>query len=186
MRSDHAVMTRLHAAFGEILIEELPLPLRITTTEAVTGRTTVIRHGRVVDALRASIALPFMFKPGLFDGRRHIDGLVSDLPPEAAAADADAIVAVGFPVPMPGRIDGPSRRLAQLTSAMTNNLMAARLGEARAAGRPLLALQPRLARRVGLFETSAMPALVEAGRQLAYTELPAIRALLQPPLARAA
>jgi len=186
MRSDHAVMQRLQAAFGDRRIEDLPLPLRVTASEAATGRTIVIGQGRLVDALRASIALPFMFKPGTVDGRRLIDGFVSDPLPVGAAADADAIIAVGFPVPMPSRIDGPSRLLAQLTSAMTNNLMEARLAEARARGRPLLALQPGLPRRVGLFETAAMPALVAAGRELARAELPAIHALLRLPLAKAA
>jgi NTE family protein len=186
MRSDQAVMQRLQAAFGDRRIEDLPLPLRITASEAATGRTIVIREGRLVDALRASIALPFMFKPGVVNGQRLIDGFVSDPLPVGAAADADAVIAVGFPVPMPSRIDGPSRLLAQLTSAMTNNLMEARLGEARAHGRRLLALQPGLPRRVGLFETAAMQALVAAGRELARAEAPAIQALLRAPLAKAA
>ena len=78
----------------------------------------------------------------------------------------------------PHWVDGPSRMLAQVTSALTNNLMQARLAEAGAGGTRLLSLVPRLERRVGLFDTAAMPYLVDAGRRAAESALPAIHALL--------
>jgi NTE family protein len=79
---------------------------------------------------------------------------------------------------MPQRIDGPSRMLAQVTSALTNNLMQARLAEANTCGTRLLSIVPRLERRVGLFDTQAMPYLVDAGRRATEAVLPAVRALL--------
>ena len=79
---------------------------------------------------------------------------------------------------MPYRVDGPSRMLAQVTSALTNNLMQARLAEDGAGGTRLLSLVPLLERRVGLFDTAAMPDLVDAGRRAAESALPAIHALL--------
>jgi NTE family protein len=69
--------------------------------------------------------------------------------------------------------------LAQVISAMTNNLMQARLGEANAGGTRLLSIVPRLERRVGLFDTDAMPYLVDAGRRATEAHLPAILALLK-------
>jgi len=56
--------------------------------------------------------------------------------------------------------------------------MQARLAEAGAGGTRLLSLVPRLERRVGLFDTAAMPYLVDAGRRAAESALPAIHALL--------
>jgi NTE family protein len=88
------------------------------------------------------------------------------------------VLALGFESPMPYRVDGPSRMLAQVTSALTNNLMQARLAEANAGGTRLLSLVPHLERRVGLFDTAAMPYLVDVGRHAAEAALPAIRALL--------
>jgi NTE family protein len=148
----------------------------------------VLRRGPLIDALRASIALPFMLPPCHIDGRRLIDGFVSDPLPVAAADDAAAVLALGFRAQLPSRIDGPSRLLAQFTSAMTNNLMDARLDAARGAGGRLLALMPGLERRVGLFETGAMPALVAAGSAHARQHLGAVQALLcaRPPLRVAA
>ncbi len=181
LRDDGLVMQRLEQAFGNVRIESLPLALRVTTTDAATGERVVLRSGSLVQALRASIALPFMFAPVHIDGRRLIDGFVADPLPVSAAADARAVLALGFESPMPRRVDGPSRLLAQVTSALTNNLMQARLAEAGAGGTRLLSMVPHLERRVGLFDTAAMPYLVEAGRRATEAALPAIHALLQRP-----
>jgi NTE family protein len=178
LRDDALVMQRLEQAFGDVRIEDLRLPLRVTTTDAGTGQRVVLREGSLVQALRASIALPFMFAPVHIDGRRLIDGFVTDPLPVSAAADAHSVVALGFESPMPQRIDGPSRMLAQVTSALTNNLMQARLAEANTCGARLLSIVPRLERRVGLFDTQAMPYLVDAGRRATEAMLPAVRALL--------
>jgi hypothetical protein len=67
----------------------------------------------------------------------------------------------------------------QVSSSLTNNLMQARLAEARATGQPLLQITPVLQRRVGLFDTAAMPALVNAGRRATEAALPDIVALLR-------
>lgn len=179
LRDDAPVMQRLQQAFGDLSIEALHLPLRVTTADATTGERVVLRRGPLVQALRASIALPFMFSPVQIDGRRLIDGFVADPLPVSAADDALAVLALGFESPMPRRVDGPSRLLAQVTSALTNNLMQARLAQAGTAGPRLLSLVPQLSRRVGLFDTAAMPYLVDAGRQTAEAHLPQIRALLQ-------
>ena len=187
LRDDGPVMQRLEQAFGDVRIEHLRIALRVTTTDASTGERVVLREGTLVTALRASIALPFMFSPVHLDGRRLIDGFVADPLPVSAAIDAQAVLALGFESPMPYRIDGPSRMLAQVTSALTNNLMQARLAEAQGGGARLLSIVPRLERRVGLFDTEAMPYLVEAGRRATEAALPNILALVQraPQLAAA-
>jgi len=178
LRDDRLVMQRLDQAFGNLRIESLRTALRVTATDAATGQAVVLREGPLAQALRASIALPFMFAPVHIGGRRLIDGFVADPLPVSAAADAQVVVALGFESPMPKRIDGPTRMLAQVTSALTNNLMQARLAEAGVRGGQLLSIVPQLQRRVGLFDTAAMPYLVDAGRQAAESALPAIRALL--------
>ncbi|MGL6110050.1 MAG: patatin-like phospholipase family protein [Rubrivivax sp.] len=178
LRDDAPVMQRLEQAFGDVRIEDLRMALRVTTTDAGTGQRVVLREGSLVQALRASIALPFMFAPVHIDGRRLIDGFVADPLPVSAASDAHSVVALGFESPMPHRIDGPSRMLAQVTSALTNNLMQARLAEANTCGTRLLSIVPKLERRVGLFDTQAMPYLVDTGRRATEAMLPAIRALL--------
>ena len=87
--------------------------------------------------------------------------------------------ALGFDAPMPYSVNGPSRLLAQVTSSMTNNLMRARLAAAQSGGMCLLRVTPQLQRRVGLFDTDAMPYLVEEGRRATEAMLPAIFALVE-------
>jgi NTE family protein len=176
LRDDRLILQRLRQAFGDSQLETLPTPLRVTATDAADGAAVVLRQGGVVQALRASIAMPFLFAPQRIGGRRLIDGFVSDPLPVSAAADARAIVTLGFLAPMPRCVDGPTRLLAQMSSALTNNLMMARLAAANT--QKVVQVFPQLERRVGLFDTAAMPMLVEAGRQAARAQLPAIMAMM--------
>jgi NTE family protein len=178
LRDDRRVMQRLEQAFGDLRLEDLRVPLRVTTTDAATGDAVVLSQGSVVEALRAAVALPFMFSAVHINGRRLIDGFVSDPLPVSAAADAHCVLALGFASPMPHRVDRPARMLAQVTSAMTNNLVQARLQAAAASGQRIITLMPTLERRVGLFDTDAMPYLVDVGRRATEARLPAIMAML--------
>lgn len=72
------MLDRLAQAFGCQRLEALRTPLRATATDADTGERVVLRRGPVVEALRASIALPFMFEPRAVGGRRLADGFLSD------------------------------------------------------------------------------------------------------------
>lgn len=178
LRDDRLIVERLERAFGDSRLEDLSLPLRVTAIDAATGDPVVIRRGRVVDALRASIALPFMFKSVKIDGRRLIDGFVSDPLPVSAAADAQSVVLLGFPSPMPRRVDLPSRMLAQVTAAMTNNLMEARLAAAKVGCIGMVGIFPKLERRVGLFDTEAISYLVDSGRRATEAQLSTIMAMI--------
>jgi NTE family protein len=57
--------------------------------------------------------------------------------------------------------------------------MHANLNAARASGMKLISILPKLERRVGLFDTEAMPYLVDLGRRMAIEHLGQIRAQLQ-------
>ena len=138
-------------------------------------------HGRVADAVRASMALPFIFPSVEVDGRRLSDGVISDPLPVAAARDAGAVITVGFRGAMPRRVDRASRLIAQVTTAMINNLQQARIEAARAAGQRMFHIELDIDRRIGLWDTAAMPRIFEIGRAAATDQLPAIRRLLDAP-----
>ncbi len=186
MRDDGLIAQRVERAFGDALLEQLPTPLRVAVTDAATGKPAVLTRGRVVDALRASMALPFLFPSVVVEGRRLIDGVVSDPLPVAAAADAEVVVTLGFRGAMPRRIDRPSRLLASVSTAMTTTLRHARLQAARAAGQRLVQIELRLDRPVGLWQTDALPYLFDAGRVAAAERLPEIVAALDRPAERTA
>jgi NTE family protein len=130
----------------------------------------------VSDALRASIALPFLFAPHRVDGRLLVDGSVCDPLPIGAASHARVVLALGFEVPAPSAVTGPTRLATRVTATLTNNLMQARIAAHAGPGR--ITIVPTLERRVGLFDTRAMPELIELGRRAARQALPELERLL--------
>jgi NTE family protein len=84
---------QLEAAIGPILIEDLPLKFASVATEVRTGHEIWLTHGRMVDAVRASYALPGIFSPVLVGDRWLVDGaLVNPVPVSAARAFGAEIV----------------------------------------------------------------------------------------------
>src|SRR3982074_2729664 len=89
---------QLAAAIGQTLIEELPLKFATVATEVRTGHEIWLTHGRVVDAMRASYALPGILAPGLSGARWLVDGaLVNPVPVSAARAlGAEIVIAANL------------------------------------------------------------------------------------------
>jgi len=78
---------------GQILIEDLPVKYATVATEVRTGHEIWLTHGRMVDAMRASYALPGIFSPVLVGDRWLVDGaLVNPVPVSAARAFGAEIV----------------------------------------------------------------------------------------------
>ena len=66
---------------GGLRIEELPKPFAAVSTDLTTGHEIWFRKGPAVDAIRASYALPGVFRPVMIDGNWMVDGaLVNPLP----------------------------------------------------------------------------------------------------------
>lgn len=178
LRDARLIARRIDQAFGNRYLEGLPIPFRVVTTESSTGSSVVLTRGRIADALRASIALPFIFPSVEIDGRRLSDGVISNPLPVSVAHDATAVIALGFRGAMPRRIDGPSRLMAQVSTAMINNLQQTHLQAAQAAGQRILSIDLDLDRRIGLWETGAMPRIFDAGKRAAESRIREIRALV--------
>jgi NTE family protein len=89
---------QLEAAIGQVLIEDLPLKYASIATEVRTGHEIWLTHGRVVDAMRASYALPGIFAPVLVGDRWLVDGaLVNPVPVSAARAlGAEIVIAANL------------------------------------------------------------------------------------------
>lgn len=178
LRRSGLIAERIDAAFGTQRIESLPVPLRIATTDAATGEPVLLTRGPVAAALRASMAVPFLFPPVRIDGQRLVDGAVSDPLPVSAALDAQVVVTLGFEGRMPRRINRPSRLVANVSTALLNNLMRARLDAAAARGQRLVPITLALDREVGLWQTDALPDIFRAGQRAAEAQLHEIRAAL--------
>ncbi len=71
-----AMLERMVRDLGDPRIEELPIPLGVTTYDLVQGRPRLITSGSLVDALEMSIAVPFFLPP-----RRDAEGVWCDSGP---------------------------------------------------------------------------------------------------------
>nr|WP_249161146.1 patatin-like phospholipase family protein [Bradyrhizobium manausense] len=89
---------RLEEAVGQTLIEDLPIKFASVATEVRTGHEIWLTHGRLVDAMRASYALPGIFSPVLIGDRWLVDGaLVNPVPVSAARAlGAEIVIAANL------------------------------------------------------------------------------------------
>ena len=89
---------QLEASIGHTLIEDLPLKFATVATEVRTGHEIWLTHGRIVDAMRASYALPGIFAPVLVGDRWLVDGaLVNPVPVSAARAlGAEIVIAANL------------------------------------------------------------------------------------------
>lgn len=86
----------LQKHFTDKDIRQLPKTFAAVATELVTGREIWLRKGSVIEAVRASIALPGLFTPAHIEGRLLVDGaLVNPIPVSLCRAmGADLVIAV--------------------------------------------------------------------------------------------
>lgn len=91
-----SIADALAEKLGERNIEECSIPFQAIATDARTGEEVRIERGRLVDAIRASAALPLIFQPVEIDGRLLMDGgCINPVPADAARSmGAEYVVAV--------------------------------------------------------------------------------------------
>jgi NTE family protein len=99
------LVARLAEGLGDTRIEDLPVRFAAITTEMGTGHEIWLTRGRLVDAIRASYALPGIFPPVSLDGRWLVDGaLVNPVPVSAARVfGARLVIAVNLNSDILGR-----------------------------------------------------------------------------------
>ena len=104
IRGGH-LAARLEKALGDSRIDDLPIRFAAIATEFDTGHEIWLTRGRLVDALRASYALPGIFPPVRIGGRWLVDGaLVNPVPVSAARAlGARLVIAVNLNSDLFGR-----------------------------------------------------------------------------------
>ncbi|MBF6599495.1 MAG: patatin-like phospholipase family protein [Dehalococcoidia bacterium] len=188
IRHPNRLARRFYDALAGLQIESLATPFAATASDIVRHCPVVIDHGPVIDALEASIAIPFLARPVAHQGRYLLDGGFWDAAPVDAALQigADVIVAVelGDPYTLPEPLRRPASWMARRLSGVGNRRTLAGLPftiEAMARetvpGRTAnLVLRPLISRRSN--SPFRMMQCLEAGAAAARAALPAIRALL--------
>jgi len=129
LRSDDAIGDLVDFSMGltgMTTFEELPRPLQIVVTDLLTGEPVLISRGRLRDPLRASCAIPFVFRPVQLGDRSYVDGGVTDNCSISTAArlEPDQIIAVDLTAePAMAAL----RRLSEVFERMTSVALHSRL-----------------------------------------------------------
>lgn len=180
----------------------LSRPFACVATDLENGREVWLRSGSVAAAVRASIALPGLFKPVLAGGRLLVDGgLVNPVPVSLCRAlGADVVIAADLGSDRIGRLRGkpggdsapPSWwqrmsgrtedvRLPSLVDTLSASvhIMQVRIARSRMAGEPPdVALAPRLA-HLGLMDYHRGAEAIAEGRAAVDRLWPAIMHALE-------
>jgi len=86
---------RLESTVGRTKIESLDTRFAAIATEIDTGHEVWLTRGRLLEALRASYALPGVFAPVRVGGRWLLDGALVNPVPVSAARSLDARLVIG-------------------------------------------------------------------------------------------
>ena len=178
---DRLILERLETAFGKHTFEDARIPLYLTATDFHSGEQKVFSSGRIVDAIRASIAIPYVFQPWPLDGHLYVDGFLTDPMPVGVAIKhgADVIVTLGFESAYQRRTTSVLRFAFQLSSIMSNNLLRANYAFHNLAHHTeILPIIPQFRESIHLFDTDKIPYVIEEGERAAEQQLPYLRRLL--------
>jgi NTE family protein len=97
------IIGTLRELIGDTCIQDLPIAYTAVATDLDREREVWLTRGSLFDAIRASIAIPTVFRPYVIDGRRLLDGaLLNPLPVAPLIREpADYLFAVSM--------DGPAQ-----------------------------------------------------------------------------
>lgn len=175
--SDALTDLLLKAPFHENDFNCLRVPLRIVATDLITGDKVVLTHGDLVEAMRASIAVPLLLHPVSYQNRLLVDGgLLDNLPvEETREAGADIVIAVNATSNLHTSqdLETPWKIADQVTTIMQKEHKRRQLELADI----VIDFQD-----LQMLSTNAelLPELYEEGQRRTRAALPALQALLAP------
>ncbi len=178
---DTIMLSRLQSAFGERRFDDTLMPLRIVATDLHSGERVVISSGRIVDAVRASIAIPMIYAPWHIGEQLLVDGAVCDpLPLDVAIQEgSDVITAVGFEMPTRKHLNSYSAVASHFNSLYMNNILKATFAFYNAVHHAeIIPILPEFERTVGTFDTTQIPYIIAQGEKAAEQHIPYIKQLL--------
>ena len=161
-------------------IESLNIPFVAVAIDLCDGHVYSIQKGNLVNAMRASSAVPGLRKPIPIDDKLFVDGgYLANLPvPHARALGGDVVIAVQIDEPFKVETQNDFRKLGSVEERMFNLQLSA--FDAVHARKADILIHPSLD-RIGLVSTKISDAkrAIAAGEAAAEEALPAIKEKLQ-------
>lgn len=107
--------------------DQLAVPFRAVSTDLLTGQKVVFSNGSLIEALRASMAIPLLFTPVKDESYWLVDGgLVQNLPvQEARELHCDIVIAIDTSAKLRnrGHLQAPWEVADQVTTIMAQDLI---------------------------------------------------------------
>ncbi len=178
---DNVMYERLKIVFADKTFEEAVFPLYIVATDFYTGERVVISSGKILDAIRASIAIPMIFSPWKIGDQMLVDGAVCDpLPIDVAIQQgSDVIAAVGFEMPTRKRMNSYTAVTTHFNGLYMNNILKSTFAFYNAVHHAeIIPILPTFEKPVGTFDTQQIPYIIERGEKAAEEHMPYIKQLL--------
>ena len=168
-------------------IEDLPLPYYCVSTNLGRGTLNIHESGSLVDAIRASAALPGLLPPMVVDQELAVDGaILNNLPVDIMQQKpVGRIIAVDFSAPVPAQVDypetpspwavlrgrwlpfAPRYRVPSLISSILKTTETGGLEKVRRQGQMAdLLIDPDI-RKFGMTDVKSFDRIIEAGYQRA-------------------
>ncbi len=179
---DNVMYERLKIVFGEKTFSDTVFPLYIVATDLYTGERVVVSTGKILDAIRASIAIPMIFSPWKIGERLLVDGAVCDpLPIDVAIQQgSDLIAAVGFEMPTRKRMNSYTAVTTHFNSLYMNNILKSTFAFYNAVHHAeIIPVLPVFEKPVGTFDTAQIPFIIAQGEKAAEEHIPYIKRLME-------
>ena len=92
------VFRTIEKMIGDVMIEDLPIPFTAVAADLIKQKEVWIQKGKLLDAVRASVAIPTIFTPKKIGNRYLVDGSVLNPIPIAPTIsdDTDITIAVNL------------------------------------------------------------------------------------------
>ena len=155
--------------------DRLVIPFRAVTTDLLSGKKVVLSSGSLIEALRASMAIPLLFTPVKTEDAWLVDGgLVQNLPvDDARQLQCDLVIAVDTSAKLRSTeyLNAPWEVADQATTIMAQESIHIQLQKAD------IGIQPQL-ENLSNTDFSKIDAFIEAGEAAAENAIPRIEQLL--------
>ena len=178
---DNIMYERLRMVFGDKTFNDTVIPLHVVATDLYKGERVVLSSGKILDAIRASIAIPMIFSPWKIGDQLLVDGAVCDpLPIDVAIQQgSDVIAAVGFEMPTRKRMNSYTAVTTHFNSLYMNNILKSTFAFYNIAHHAeIVPILPDFEKSIGTFDTAQIPFIIEQGEKAASEQLPYIRKLM--------
>jgi NTE family protein len=182
MLDDKRLWDVIHTVYGDKTFADTHKPLKIVATDFHNGEQVELSEGKLSDAIRASVSIPFIWPAWPVGGRLLVDGAISNpMPVDVAIKERmDVILAMGFESSYPKNMKSVSQFHLHCQSVMTNIVFKAHFGfDTLAHHSEIIHILPEFDRPIDLFSTDQVPYVIEQGEKAAEAQIPYLHRLLK-------